>query len=52
MDCNKTLNNNAANGAHKITQNVNFKDNKNNLLKRVQGTSVCKDLNIVTLFRQ
>ena len=41
------LNNNAANGAQPITQNINFKDNKYNKLKVVQGTSVCKDLNIV-----
>lgn len=52
MDCNQTLNNNAANGAQPVTQNINFKDNKCNNLKGVQGTSVCKDLNIVDkLFR-
>jgi hypothetical protein len=33
MDCNKTLNNNAANGAHPVTQNNNSKDSKCNKLK-------------------
>jgi hypothetical protein len=48
-DCNQTLNNN---GAQSNTQNINFKDNKYNKLKGVQGTSVRKDLNIVDkLFR-
>ena len=47
MDCNQTLNNKAANSAQPNTHNINFKNNKCNELRGVQGTSVCKNLNIV-----
>ena len=51
MDCNQTLNNNAANGAQPNTQNINFKDNtylltprSRVLLEKLTGSAASQEI--------